>query len=75
MFKKGIKKNQQVLQNDSSNQIHGPGLQVEIDESKFGKTKYNRGRNIKGQWDFGGICHETRELFVTAVPICDHKKH
>ena len=48
-------------------------MHVEIDESKFGKTKYNRGRVVKGQWVFGALCHETRESFVTTVPKCDNK--
>lgn len=35
-------------------QIGGEGKVVEIDESKFGKRKYNVGRLIEGQWVFGG---------------------
>ena len=31
-------------------------MTVEIDESKFCKTKFNRGRYIEGQWLYGGIC-------------------
>ena len=27
-------------------------------ESKFGKTKFNRGRYIEGQWVYGGICRQ-----------------
>ena len=27
-------------------------MTVEIDETKFGKTKFNRGRYIEGQWVF-----------------------
>ena len=51
--------------------IGGVGLHVEIDESKFGKRKYNVGRVIEGQWVFGGICRETRELFMVPVPTRD----
>ena len=51
----------------SSGQIGGHGLTVEIDESKFGKTKYHKGRTIQGQWIFGGICRETRDFFLVPV--------
>ena len=37
-----------------SKQIGGLGIHVEIDESKFGKRKYYRGKRVKGQWVFGG---------------------
>ncbi|XP_042880721.1 uncharacterized protein LOC122258689 [Penaeus japonicus] len=49
--------------------IGGPENIVEIDESKFGRRKYNVGRVIDGQWVFGGICRETRDLFL--VPVED----
>ena len=51
----------------SCKQIGGPGFTVEIDESKFGKNKYHRGRHVEGQWVFGGICRETREIFLVTV--------
>jgi len=35
--------------------IGRPGKIVEIDESKFGKRMYNRGKRVDGVWVFGGI--------------------
>ena len=43
--------------------IGGINCIVEIDEAKFGKRKYNRGRIVEGQWVLGGICRETKETF------------
>ena len=50
-------------------QIGGANCTVEIDEAKFGKRKYNRGRMVEGQWVLGGICRETKETFF--VPVED----
>ncbi|KAF8785040.1 hypothetical protein HNY73_010636 [Argiope bruennichi] len=36
----------------------GVGKIVKIDESKFGKKKYNRGKRVEGRWVFGGIAPE-----------------
>ena len=49
--------------------IGGPSIVVEIDESKFGKRKYNRGHRVEGVWVFGGVelTHE-RRVFAVAVP-------
>ena len=44
------------------------GMVVEIDESKFVKRKYSRGRPVEGQWVFGGICLETSDSFLVALP-------
>lgn len=47
--------------------IGGVGQIVEIDESKFGKRKYNVGRVIEGQWVFGAFCRNTRSCFMVPV--------
>ena len=44
--------------------IGGPGKIVEIDESKFGRGKYNRGRVVDGHWIFGGAERGTRKAIV-----------
>ena len=36
-------------------QIGGPGVEVQIDESAFGKRKYNLGHYVDTKWVFGGI--------------------
>ena len=47
-------------------------MSMEIDESSFSKRKFNRGKIVPNQWIFGGICRETRECLMYAVP--DQKK-
>ena len=47
--------------------IGGPGIEVEIDESKFGRRKYNRGRQVDGHWVFGGIERVSGECFLVEV--------
>ena len=41
--------------------IGGEGHTVEIDETKVGKRKYNRGRMVEGSWIFGMIDIGTQE--------------
>ncbi|CAF5056036.1 unnamed protein product, partial [Rotaria sp. Silwood1] len=47
--------------------IGDPDHTVEIDESAFGKRKYDKDRFIKTQWVFGGIDIDTRECFLVQV--------
>lgn len=43
----------EIMMNQSQ-PIGGPGVRVQIDESKFGKRKYHRGHHVDGVWVFGG---------------------
>lgn len=47
--------------------IGGVGRTVELDESKFGKRKYHRGKRVEGQWVFGGFERETGRCFMVPV--------
>ncbi|KFD61339.1 hypothetical protein M514_26472 [Trichuris suis] len=47
----------------------GPSRIVELDESLFSRSKYNRGKRYPQQWVFGGTCRETGDAFV--VPVED----
>eukprot|EP00731_Ephydatia_muelleri_P034513 Em0063g18a len=51
--------------------IGGVGKVVEINESKFGKRKYNRGRRREGQWVLGGVERGSEEMFMQIVPSRD----
>ena len=45
--------------------LGGEGKVVEVDESKFGKRKYNtnRGRMVDGCWVFGGVERDSDKSF------------
>ena len=48
--------------------VGGPGIIVEVDESKFGKRKYNKGHAVEGVWVGGGVARTAdRELFLEVV--------
>jgi len=54
----------EVLNDDI--QLGGPGVNVYIDESKFGKRKYNKGHRVEGVWVFGGV-DDNRKVFALVV--------
>lgn len=58
----------------SKEKIGGEGMHVEIDESKFGRIKKNKQGEIleDGVWVLGGICRETRDIFL--VPVYDRTR-
>ena len=58
---------------DYSTPIGGPGVEVEIDESKFGKRKYHKGHKVEGQWVFGGREKKYKSK-IFMVPVCNRKK-
>lgn len=51
----------------SQGAIGGPGVVVEIDESKFGKSKYGRGRDVEGKWVFGAFERGSKKLLLFPV--------
>lgn len=53
----------------NSVRLGGPGKIVEIDEAKFGKRKYNRGRIVEGQWVLGAV--ERGSVKACLVPVPD----
>ncbi|KAI8440704.1 hypothetical protein MSG28_009054 [Choristoneura fumiferana] len=57
------------LQNQrAQGKIGGPNKVVQIDESKFGKRKYNRGRHIEGHWVIGMIEDGSDDLQLEVCP-------
>jgi transposase-like protein len=53
---------------DQSQKIGGEGIIVEVDESKFGRRKYHRGRRVNGVWVIGGIEKtERKRCFLVKV--------
>jgi hypothetical protein len=55
--------------NCEDTQIGGPNIVVELDETKVGKRKYNRGHRVEGIWVLGGVERTPeRKCFVVTVP-------
>ena len=57
---------------DESQAIGGNGVEVEIDESKFGKRKYHREHKVEGQWVFGGW-EKYNKSKIFMVPVQNRK--
>ena len=51
-----------------SGKTDSPNKTVEINESKFGRCKYQRGHLVKGQWVFGSVERETVKMFLVPAP-------
>ena len=53
---------------DEKQKIGGPGIIVEMDESKFGHRKYNRGHRVESPWVVGGVERTPdRRMFAQTV--------
>jgi transposase-like protein len=48
--------------------IGGPGIEVELDETKLGKRKYNRGHRVEGVWVVVGV-ERTGQGKVFVLPV------
>ncbi|OQS55483.1 hypothetical protein EHP00_1925 [Ecytonucleospora hepatopenaei] len=54
--------------------IGGEGIIVEIDDSKFGKRKYNRGHKVDGVWVLGMV-EKTADRRIVLIPVKDRNSN
>jgi hypothetical protein len=59
--------------NEPPGTIGGNGSVVEIDESKFGKRKYQRGHRVDGVWVFGAI-EQGGDKRIKLTTVSDRRK-
>ena len=60
---------EEMIEISKTRKIGGINTEVEMDESMCGKRKHNRGKLTgRHQWIFGGICRQTREIFLAICP-------
>jgi hypothetical protein len=53
---------------DEDQTVGGPGIIVEVDETKLGKRKYHRGHRVEGVWVLVGV-ERTEERRMFAFPV------
>ena len=58
---------------NQNEKIGGEGIIVELDESKFGKRKYNKGHHVEGVWVVGGV-ERTNERKIFALSVTTRDK-
>ncbi|XP_063613495.1 uncharacterized protein LOC134786772 [Penaeus indicus] len=49
---------------DNQEPIGGPDIVVDIDETLFGKLKYEKGKSLSQIWVFGGIERDSKNYFI-----------
>ncbi|CAB9504074.1 Inherit from opiNOG: protein Hydra magnipapillata [Seminavis robusta] len=62
-----------VSQPHQNNMIGGNNIIVEIDESKFAKRKYHRGRRVKGSWVLGMV-ERTQQRRMVLLVVADRTR-
>ena len=77
---KNFKLNMKILNNNCKNRffddfekVGGDKIIVEIDESKFGRRKYNRGHKVEGVWVLGMV-ERTKKSKILLIPIPNRTK-
>jgi transposase-like protein len=53
--------------------LGGEGIEVEIDEAKLGKRKYNKGKRVEGQWIFGILERNSSNCCIIPVNSRDEE--
>jgi len=66
-YKRRLSKIMKKIIKENNTKIGGNGIIVEVDESKFGHRKYNRGRIVEGVWILGLVerTQQRRTIMVT----------
>lgn len=71
-YKRHLEELVSYMVQDSRQKIGGPGVIVEMDESKFGHRKYNRGHRVESPWIVGGVERTpARRMFAQSVTSRD----